>query len=410
MFDLDTWQEIFGTIKKNKLRTFLTGFSVAWGIFMLIILLGFGKGFENGVKKQFAGDAVNSIWVYSGRTSKAYKGLKPGRIIRFTNKDYNDTKRKVKQVQYISSRYGIGGSHSITHKDKYGSFDIITVHPDTKFIEMVNVKKGRFINKIDIEKYRKITVISSIVKNALFKNNVKAIGKYININNIPFKVVGIFEDENARDNRRIYIPISTAQKVFNGSNRIRNIAFTTKGVTAEQSVKLVKKVRAQFAARHKFDRSDRSAIFINNNLDNFKKANNLFMGISLFIWIIGIGTIIAGIVGVSNIMIIVVKERTKEIGIRKAIGATPRSVIFQVLSEAILITGIAGYFGLVSGVGLLQLISSNLHNSPFFSNPQIDFKIAVSATLLLIFSGALAGYFPAKRASKIKPIVALRDE
>ena len=410
MFDLDTWQEIFGTIKKNKLRTFLTGFSVAWGIFMLIILLGSGKGFENGVKKQFAGDAVNSIWVYSGRTSKAYKGLKPGRIVRFTNKDYDDTKRKVKQIQYISSRYGIGGSHSITYKDKYGAFDIVTVHPDTKFLEMVNVKKGRFINKIDIEKYRKITVISLIVKNALFKNNVKAIGKYININNIPFKVVGIFEDENERDNRRIYIPISTAQKVFNGSNRIRNIAFTTQGVTAKQSVKLVEKVRAQFADRHKFDKSDKSAIYINNNLDNFKKANNLFMGISLFIWIIGIGTIIAGIVGVSNIMIIVVKERTKEIGIRKAIGATPRSVIFQVLSEAILITGIAGYFGLVLGVGLLQLISSSLHNSPFFSNPQIDFKIAVSATLLLIFAGALAGYFPAKRASKIKPIVALRDE
>lgn len=410
MFDLDTWQEIFGTIKKNKLRTFLTGFSVAWGIFMLIILLGSGKGFENGVKKQFAGDAVNSIWVYSGRTSKTYKGLKPGRIVKFTNKDYDDTKRKVKQIQYISSRYGIGGSHSITYKDKYGSFDIVTVHPDTKFLEMVNVKKGRFINKIDIEKYRKITIISSIVKNALFKNNVKAIGKYININNIPFKVVGIFEDENERDNRRIYIPITTAQKVFNGSNRIRNIAFTTKGVTAKQSVKLVKEVRAQFAARHKFDRSDKSAIFINNNLDNLKKANNLFMGIRLFIWIIGIGTIIAGIVGVSNIMIIVVKERTKEIGIRKAIGATPGSIIFQILSEAIFITGIAGYFGLVLGVGLLQLISSNLQGSEFFLNPQVDFKIAISATLLLIFSGALAGFFPAKRASRIRPIVALRDE
>ena len=410
MLDIDSWQEIFGTIKKNKLRTFLTGFSVAWGIFMLIILLGSGKGFENGVKKQFAGDAVNSIWVYSGRTSMAYKGFKPGRIIRFTNKDYNDTKRKIKQVEYISSRYGIGGSHSIAYKDKYGAFDIVTVHPDTKFLEMVNIKKGRFVNNIDIKEYRKITVISSIVKEALFDENVEAIGKFINVNNIPFKVVGVFEDENERDNSRVYLPISTAQKVFNGQNRIRNLAFTTKNVSPKQSKKLAEKVRAQFAARHKFNKEDKSAIFINNNIDNFRQANNLFTGISLFIWIIGIGTIIAGIVGVSNIMIIVVKERTKEIGIRKAIGATPQSIINQILLEAILITGIAGYFGLVFGVGLLLLISSNLKGTEFFLNPQVDFRIAVSATLLLIFSGALAGYFPAKRASKIKPIVALRDE
>ena len=410
MFDLDSWQEIFSTIKKNKLRTFLTGFSVAWGIFMLIILLGSGKGFENGVKKQFAGDAVNSIWVYSGRTSKAYQGMKPGRIIRFTNNDYEQTKQKVKQVDHISSRYGIGGSQSITYKDKYGSFGIVTVHPDTKFLEMVTIKKGRFINNIDINKYRKVTVISKIVKEALFGENVDPIGKFININNIPFKVVGLFEDENERDNKRVYLPISTAQKVFNGSNRIRNLAFTTKDITASQSKKLVEQVRAQFAKRHKFDKEDKSAIYINNNIDNFKQANNLFTGISIFIWIIGIGTIIAGIVGVSNIMIIVVKERTKEIGIRKAIGATPRSIVIQILSEAILITGIAGYMGLVLGVGLLELISSNLHGSDFFLNPQVDFRIAVSATLLLIFSGALAGFFPAKRASKIKPIVALRDE
>ncbi|MBE9467593.1 MAG: ABC transporter permease [Bacteroidetes bacterium] len=410
MFDIDSWQEIFGTIKKNKLRTFLTGFSVAWGIFMLIILLGSGKGFENGVKKQFAGDAVNSIWVYSGSTSMAYKGFKPGRRIRFTNNDYDETKLKVKQVEEISSRYGIGGNHSITYKEKYGAFNIVTVHPATKHIEKIQMKEGRFINEIDINKYRKITSISKIVKDALFDKKEEAIGKYININNIPFKVVGIFEDKNERDNRRIYIPISTAQKVFNGNNRIRNLAFTTKNVSPKQSKKLEEKVREQFASRHKFDKEDKSAIYINNNIDNFRQANNLFTGISIFIWIIGIGTIIAGIVGVSNIMIIVVKERTKEIGIRKAIGATPNSIIFQILSEAILITGIAGYVGLVLGVGLLELISTNLKGTDFFLNPQVDFRIAISATLLLIFSGALAGFFPAKRASKIKPIIALRDE
>lgn len=410
MFDLDKWHEILSTIKKNKLRTFLTGFSVSWGIFMLIILLGSGNGLENGVTKQFEQDATNSIWIYRGQTSMPYKGFKPGRRIQFTNEDYEATKINIPGIEHISSRFNVWWGKTLSYGNEYASYDIITVHPDTKFLENVTIIEGRFLNDIDIENSRKVVAISLEVKKALFKkNHIDPVGEYIKINKVPFRVVGIFEDGNERDNNRVYIPISTAQKVFTGGTEIHNLAFTTGSATVDESLKMADKVREMFAKRHNFDKEDQRAIYINNNVENFKQFMNLFAGIRLFIWIIGIGTIIAGIVGVSNIMIIVVKERTKEIGVRKAIGATPRSIIGLVLFESILITSFAGYMGLVAGVGILELISPHLQ-SDFFANPQADFRIAVSATLLLIISGTFAGLIPARRAAAIRPIEALRDE
>lgn len=410
MFDLDKWQEILSTIKKNKLRTFLTGFSVSWGIFMLIILLGSGQGLQNGVTKQFEQDAVNSIWIYRGQTSIAYKGLKPGRRIKFTNDDYEIIKSQIKEVEEISSFLNVRWAKNLTYKSEYGSFDIVTVHPATKALESIKNLNGRFINNIDIDKNRKVVSISIIVKDALFKDStLSPIGEYIKISGIPFKVIGVFEDHNERDNRRVYIPISTAQKIFTGKNEIDNLAFTTKNITAEQSIKVTEKIRAILSKSHHFDKEDKRALHINNNIERFKQFLNLFTGIKIFVWIIGIGTIIAGVVGVSNIMIIVVKERTKEIGIRKAIGATPGSIISLILFESILITSVAGYIGLVLGVGILELISPYMQ-SDFFSNPEADFRVAVSATILLIVSGALAGFFPAKKAAAIKPIEALKDE
>jgi len=408
MFDLDKWQEIFSTLRKNRLRTALTSFSVAWGIFILIILLGSGNGLQNGITHQFEQDATNSLWVYRGETSVPYRGFKPGRRIKFTNEDYDATKRDVKDIEAISSRLNIWQQRNITYKKEYGNYDILAVHPGTKQLENVAVLSGRFISDIDVNNSRKVVSISDLVRDALFKG-AEPLGEYIKINNIPFKVVGVFRDESERDNQRVYIPVSTGQKVFSGGTEIHNLAITIPKSSMEKSKQIEDKLRSSFAQRHMFSTDDKRAIYINNNVEEFKKFQGLFSGIRFFVWIIGIGTIISGIVGVSNIMIIVVKERTKEIGVRKALGATPGSVVGLILLESIFITSVSGYVGLVLGVGILELLAPNL-NSDFFMNPHADFRIAVSATILLVVSGTLAGLIPARKAAGIRPIDALRDE
>lgn len=408
MFDKEKWLEIFSTLKKNKLRTFLTSFSVAWGIFILIILLGSGNGLQNGITTQFEQDATNSLWIYRGQTSMPYRGLQPGRRIKFTNQDYDATKKEVKDIEAISSRLSIWQQKNLSYKKEFGTFDIIAVHPGTKELENVTMDAGRFVSVLDVQKTRKSVAISYQVRDALFKEE-DPIGKYIKINNVPFKVVGVFRDGNERDNNRVYIPISTGQRVFSGDNEIHNLAITIPPEMMEQSVLIEAQLRNSFAKRHTFNVDDKRAIYINNNLEEFKKFQGLFSGIRIFVWIIGIGTIISGIVGVSNIMIIVVKERTTEIGVRKALGATPGSIVGLVLLESVFITAIAGYFGLVLGVGLLELLSPHMQ-SDFFMNPEADIRIAAGATILLIVSGTLAGLIPARRAANIKPIEALREE
>lgn len=410
MFDLDKWNEILSTIRKNKLRTFLTGFSVAWGIFMLIILLGSGNGLENGVQKEFASSATNTIWIWSGQTSLPYKGMKPGRNIQMRNDDYSEIKRTVKGIDMSSPRYNMWGSNTLSYKKQYGTFNIRTVYPDYQFIEKLGITQGRFINNTDIAQFRKVTSISTQVLEALFKGS-SALGEYIQVNGIPFKVVGVFTDDDGRDDnmRMIYIPMTTAQRVFSGDNRINTIAITVGDATAEESKAVEQSVKAKLAKLHTFDVNDPRAIGSWNSVEEFTKFKKLFAGIRLFIWIIGFGTIIAGIVGVSNIMMIVVKDRTKEIGIRKAMGATPWSIISLVLQEAILITSFAGYVGLVLGVLLLETIGSKIESS-FFSQPEVDLSVAIYALILLVVSGAVAGFIPARKAAAIKPIEALRDE
>jgi putative ABC transport system permease protein len=411
MFDLDKWQEILSTIKKNKLRTFLTAFSVAWGIFMLIIMLGAGRGLQNAVMYNFEGDAQNSFWIYRGKTSKAHEGYQPGRFIQYTNKDLNETKRLNSSIiESSSSRLSVSNDAEIHYNTERIGHRVYGVHPGTEELEQLSFEEGRFINQLDMKSFRKVVAISYKTKEALFKNGEEALGTYIRLGDIPFKIIGVFRDMNERDNERVYIPINTAQRTFGQGNKIHNMAFTVENMDLPQSKELENKLRKEFASRHHFDVKDDRAMYINNNIENAKEIRNVFTGISMFIWIIGIGTIIAGIVGVSNIMLIVVKERTKEIGIRKAIGATPWSVINLVLLEAVTITTLAGYIGLVAGVGLLELISANIPASDFFRNPEADFSIAISATILLIISGAIAGLIPARKAARIKPIVALRDE
>jgi putative ABC transport system permease protein len=411
IFDIDKWQEIFETMKKNKLRTFLTGFSVAWGIFMLIILLGSGYGLENGVRKEFEGDATNTIWVNPGQTSMAYKGLKSGRTIQFTNDDYEVVKRETPNIDKISSRLTVWQDNTISYKKEYGNYDIIACHPGYGFYETVELTGGRFVNEDDINEFRKVVVISKIVKEALFREE-DPIGKFIQVSGVPFKVVGTFTDAGGdRDMQRVYVPVSTAQRVFNFGDKIFNLSIVTKDISVEESQKMADDIRLTVAQMHKFNPEDQRAVFVWNNLEQFKKFLQLFASIRLFIWIIGIGTIIAGVVGVSNIMMIVVKERTQEIGIRKAMGATPWSVINLILLESVLITSFAGYIGLVMGVGLLELISPMFESADtFFKNPSVDIRVALGATAVMVVSGMLAGFVPARKAAGIRPIEALRYE
>lgn len=420
MFDIDKWQEILATIKKNKMRTFLTGFSVAWGIFMLMILLGSGNGLSNGVSENFMRNAINAMWLWSGETSIPYQGMKEGRQIRFTNADYEIIK-DLPGIENTSGRYYINGN-TFSYGSEYGSYTAITCHPDLMNVESIEIVEGRFVNEIDIKQSRKSVVLGKDIYDALFKDK-EAIGEYVRVNNIPFKVVGICKESGGTRHRNAYIPVTTGQKVFNGSNRLHNFALTIDAKTLEESQAMETKVRETLARKHKFDATDRSAMGSYNKLEDVIETMKIFQAINIFIWIIGIGTLIAGVVGVSNIMLIIVKERTKEIGIRKAIGASPRSVIGLILLESVLITTIAGYIGLVLGAGLMeginfiveqQYAASAATNSgngeTLFRNPTVDLNVAMMATLLLIIAGTVAGYIPAKRAARIKPIEALRDE
>jgi putative ABC transport system permease protein len=389
----------------------LTGFSVAWGIFMLVVLLGSGYGLENGVKREFQGDAVNYISINSGVTSTAYKGMKAGRRIRFTNED-RDIMDKIQHVEKSSSRtFLFQENNTISYKNEYGTFDIFAISPEYRDVESLTMTSGRFLNQKDITDYRKSVAIGRLVYEALFKGGEEAIDKYIKVSGVPFKVVGVFDDPGQdRDLRRIYIPVSTAQRVFNMGNNIRNVCLMLGEADIQQSHQVVEDVKQQMSDRHKFAPEDNRALFIFNSIENYKQFMDLFAGIRFFIWIIGVGTIIAGIVGVSNIMMIVVKERTKEIGIRKALGATPWTIISLILQESVLITAFAGYIGLVAGVGLLELVSNLIPAHDYFANPEININIAIAATVLLVLAGAIAGYVPAKKAASVKPVVALRDE
>ncbi len=410
MMSFDAWQEIFDTVKHNKLRTFLTGFAVAWGIFMLVVLLGSGRGLEHGVDYQFRDDAVNSIWVSSGQTSVPYKGLQPGRDVRFDNQDYDEVRTRVPGVEYSSARYWIFGSQQVNYKNENGSYSIRAVHPGHQVLERTKVIQGRYLNEFDLRQFRKSAVLGTLVAAALFRDE-DPIGKEIRIGGISFKVVGVFDDEgNEREREFIYLPISTAQRTFNGANRVNQILYTTGDASLAKSEEMAGATRRILSVNHTFDPEDQRAIYVNNNVENYQKIVALTSAIRIFVWVVGIGTLLAGVVGVSNIMLVAVRERTREIGIRKALGATPGSIVSLVLQESVLITTVAGYAGLVLGVLVLEGLAKAIPDAAFFRNPQVDIRVAISATVLLVVAGAVAGFFPARRAAAIRPIEALRDE
>lgn len=414
MFDIERWQEIFETLSKNKLRTFLTGLSVASGIFILVILLGFSKGIENGVTSQFQSDATNMITVYTGVTSKEYKGLNPGRYIQLKNDNFNVISQKYDDyIEYETSLYSIWGG-LITYKGETGNYRVRGVMPDHQFIENADIANGRFVNQSDASEYRKVAVIGNKLKTDLFKDE-DPIDKNITISGMNFKVIGVFLDPGGeREENQAYIPITTAQKVFNAGDNIRNMLFTVKmSDDFEDAVALSKNISLnienELKQMHTVAPDDTNAVRVYNTLEEAKKIYALIDTIKAVFWFVGIGTIIAGVVGVGNIMLIIVKERTKEIGIRKALGALPMSIVGMILQEAVFVTMLAGLFGLIAGLGLLEILGPQIE-SDFIKYPQVDFNIALTTVFLLVFAGAIAGFFPAYRAAKIKPIVALRDE
>lgn len=408
MFDLDKWQEILGTIQKNKLRTFLTAFSVAWGIFILIVLLAAGQGLRNGAQSQFGNDAANSIWIDGGQTSMAYEGYKPGKNIQLTNSDYYFIKYSVDGVDHASAVYDGRAGKILSYKNEHAGFTVRSCAPDHNLLEKAKIISGRFINQNDFNDFRKVCVIGIPVRDALFKTE-DPIDKFIDVSGTKYKVVGVFNDPGKGDNDRIYIPLLTAQRIYNGKDNVNVIWASTGTVSTEYSNQMVTTIRNSLAKKYHFNPADMNAVGVFNNNVEYKRVMGMLDGIKWFVFIIGVFTLIAGVVGVSNIMMIVVKERTKEIGVRKALGASPWSIVSLIIQESIFITGIAGYIGLILGVGLVELLKYFGLEGDFFKNPDVDISIAITAVVLIIVAGALAGLFPAIKAAKVEPITALRE-
>lgn len=414
MFDIERWQEVFETLGKNKLRTALTCISVASGIFILVVLLGFSSGIQNGVKEQFSSDATNQLTIRTRTTTKGYKGLNPGRNIQLKMEDFTDISRDYDNyLEYRSGNYSIWGS-LINYKNESGNFRVQGVMPDYQFIQNADISEGRFLNESDINEAKKVIVIGNKVKTELFKGK-SPLGEYVSIYGIQFKVIGVFFDPGGeREESNVYIPVTAAQKAFNGGDRVRDMAFTVPmsgslDEALELSEDLVAGIEADLKQKYIIAPDDTAAIRVNNTLEEAKKIYSLVDIIRAVFWFVGIGTIIAGVVGVGNIMIIIVKERTKEIGIRKALGAQPLSIIGMILQESIFVTMFSGLFGLIAGLGLLELVGPTVDND-FIKYPQVDFNTALTTVFILVIAGTFAGFLPAYRAAKIKPIIALRDE
>ncbi len=413
MFDLDKWQEIFNTIQRHKLRTLLTAFGVFWGIFMLVLLLGAGRGIEKGVYSNFGQIATNSFFMWGRTTRLAYKGFRPGRWIRLTNEDIDAIREQIPEAAYIAP-FAHYGERTITSGTKSGSFMVLGFAPEAKYLRPLEIQ-GRFLNLTDMKEKRKVAIIGKQVQKVLFGKE-DPIGQYINIQGVFFQVAGVFDTKGIGGDsgalEEIYIPLTTLQQAYNRGNTIGWFGAVVDPAIPVEAIE--ERTKNFLKKRHSVAPEDVRAIGSWNAGKEFGQLQALFRGIRMFIWVVGAGTIVAGIVGVSNIMLIIVKERTREIGIRKALGATPFSIISLILQESIFITALSGYMGLVASVGLLELASYLMNRfqlqSDYFNNPEIEFGAAITATIILVITGALAGFIPARTAARINPIEALRSE
>jgi len=419
MFTINSIQEILDSLKHNKLRTILTGLSVSWGIFILIVLLGAGNGLKNAVMSNFKDRAAtNNVQISSGTSSLPFMGLKSGRSLTFDKSQVSTVKDNMLETNDQSGI--IEKQMTITNNNEFGNFSINGVEPSYKKIFNLKFESngGRFVNQLDNKASNKVVVLDKKIEDVLFKGK-SALGKYVKIGSVMFKVIGINTKKARFGDGQAYIPFSTAQYIFNPDLKFRNIAMTVNGLESKESNddfnKRLKKTMSQSLS---FDPNDTQAIYIRNDQSDFIQTMKIFGGITIFVSVIGIFTLIAGIVGVSNIMLVSVKERTREIGIRKALGAPPASILQSVILEAIIITSIFGYIGMMMGIGLTEIVNYILVKSTaatpdaptIFKNPTVELSYVLISTGILILSGVIAGYMPARRAVRIKPIEAMREE
>ena len=408
--------EIWTSVRRNKLRTFLTGFSVAWGIFMLVILLGSGNGLKNGVLSNFGNYATNSIDLYGGRTSKPYMGYQKGRRIRLWNSDLEILAREFPEVDEVAANSWFD-NHTATYGNEYTKVWLRGSLPKIQQIEGVEIVKGRFINQADIHNYRKVIVIDEALERILFRGD-DPLGKPVKIHNNIYRVAGVYRGDAQQRNSMGYIPLTTGQLIFKANDPVvDNAIITVHGLdTDAQMEAFEQRIRKRLAAEHHYDPEDQSALWIRNTMEQYKSMMIVFGGINLFVWIIGLGTLLAGIVGVSNIMLVLVKERTQEIGIRRALGAPPTAIISQILSESFILTFIAGILGLTAAVGVLSVVDSVYYQAVtvaqegFEVSWQISFGTGMLALFILIAGSLLAGVIPAYRALSIKAVDAIREE
>lgn len=418
MFDADRINEVLQTLSKNKLRTTLTAFGVFWGIFMLIVMLGSGQGLQNGVTRSFGGDAANAVYMWTQNTTVPYKGLPRGRSFNFMQDDIQAIKDNVPELDVLAPSAQLGGyrgENNVSRGTKTGPFVVRGDFPENRFIQILKITSGRYINNFDIRDKRKVCVIAKRVQEILFEKDENPLGQYIQVNGTYFRVIGTTTTEKAGEQEEekmqtIYIPFTTFQQAFNWGGRIGWFSLTAKPQYPASMVE--EKVKKVLAQRHRISPDDPAAIGSWNSEKEFSKIMGLFSGISALVWVVGIGTLLAGVIGVSNIMLIIVRERTKEIGVRRALGATPASIFTQVITESVLLTSIAGYFGLIAGVFLMEGINSAIQgqDTGMFYQPGVHLDIALKALGILIVCGALAGIIPARKAVQISPVEALRWE
>ena len=409
MFSRDNWKEIFETIQKNKLRTFLSGFTVSLGILIFVVLFGMGNGLINTFNEFFGDDATNVLYVFPGRTTIPYKGYKSNRVIEFDNSDLRDIEKNLALfVEYTTPR--ISRSALVKYKNESNNYTTRAVGPAHQDAEKTVIMKGRYLNREDIKNRTKYVVIGRLVEQDLFGTE-NSIGKYIDVAGSAFMVIGVFQDEGGdNEERLIYMPYTTRQLIEKNTDKIDQLIVAFKPeIGYAGAMALDRSLNKFFKEKKYISPDDQNGIFIRNVADQLKQNQQFARVLQLIVGFVAFGTIIAGIIGISNIMVFVVKERTKELGIRKALGATPRAVIGSILLESVFITTISGFIGMLVGMAILNSLGEKLKDY-FITNPYIDSTMAISATVLLILFGALAGYIPAKRAAEIKPIVALRDE
>ena len=409
MFDIDLWREIFQSINKNRTRSLLSGFTVTFAILLFTILFGLANGLNNTFSEAFVDEASNAVFIRTGKTTKAHKGLQAGRRIQLKNQDFNFIREEFDvETEYIASK--VFKNITASYKNKKNNYSLTAVNPDNQYVEKSEVSSGRYVNQLDIENKTKVVVIGKLVEEEMFSRE-SALGKNINLSGISYKVVGVFSDDGGDDEERIiYMPLSTAQQIYGNNDYLDQINLTyNPKFDYNQAIDFGLDLEKKLKSRFNIAPNDQRAVRVFNRAMQNKGINQMTSVLGILILVIGMGTLIAGVVGISNIMIFIVKERTKEIGIRKALGASPKSIISIILIESILITTIAGYIGLLLGAGILECANSAL-KTYFITNPSVSKTLVISATIILIGAGTLAGYLPAKKASKIKPIVALRDD